>query len=584
MSPPSTSAVPLRLAAIASCAWLLAACGERPSFVPGDECELNTQCATPLVCRLGHCRVECRDQRDCDPGLQCVRDVSGLGACQLPPETRCARPSDCPPELVCHFGQCANACRTDVDCPPGSQCLEGEDGALGCRDSSTVGCERHSECVDELGEGYVCAVDQRCRPACRVSWDCRDGMVCNTTRMPAVCEWPRDGADAGPMDAGAPDADTDASVSTDGGSGVPTPPAGRMSAGQYSTCAAPMGAPLRCWGGNMEGEVGVGDQTPHTTAVSPVGVSSAEAIAVGQGHACAISGATLYCWGDNRSGQLGLGSTTPDHQLTPLALTTGWTRIDDVALGADHSCAIADGSLYCWGDNANGQLGLGDRTPRYAPTAVTLPAAPVRVSALSVHTCVLLADGTVACFGHNTELQTGSGEASEDVLAPTRVAGITDAVDVAAGSGHTCALRSDGTVWCWGGGSLGRLGLGGRPFDPPPPNRTTPTPTLPIAGTVAQITAGSAHTCAVTTAGELWCWGDNSSAQAGRDYTLENAVTAPALVASLDDVEEAGAGSYHTCVRRTSGEHLCFGDDSVGQLGNGSTGGPTHVPSAVVGL
>lgn len=570
---------------------LLAACDERVDFMPGDECELNTDCATPLVCRLGRCRVECRAQRDCQAGLECVRDAVGLGACQLPDETMCMRASDCEAPLVCHFGRCTNECVTDRDCPPGSSCVPDGDGASGCRDESMNECERTSDCVAMGLPNKVCAVDGRCREPCRQDWDCADGRAC-LAGPPAVCGWRaldggiEGGVDGGihggidgAMDGGA-DAGTDA-MTSDAGAGVMPSPPPRLAASLQNTCAAPAGAPMRCWGANGDGQIGDGTRGIDRLTPAEVMLTFAESVrslGVGHGHACASSGATLECWGDNALGQLGIDPDVLGASLTPRAVTLPAGTVDDVSLGRDHTCAIVGGALYCWGGNENGQLGLGDTAPRDQPTLVSLPEMATRIDTHSVHTCALLASGAIACFGANGQGQVGSG--TGDVLTPALVPGVGDAVDVATGSGFTCALRRDGTVWCWGSDALGEIGQGGDLVDPPV---AAPTQTSPIPEPVVQIAAGSGHACALTTGGEVYCWGDNFGGQAGQDRASVDNAFVPTRVLGLAGVDELAAGSEHTCARTAGGAHVCFGRNANGQLGDGSTT-TSSTPVTVVGL
>ena len=171
----------------AAVAWVLgvaavAACAPDLPLSLGSQCELNSDCETPLVCRIGYCRTECSTSRDCALGLDCLQDNQGLGACQLPQDTRCMLDSDCPETLVCTAGECTNECACPEgvpcrDCPPGATCIERPGGARGCFDASTRTCVRNSDCRPE-GEGFVCAADQRCRVECNTDADCRFDSVC----------------------------------------------------------------------------------------------------------------------------------------------------------------------------------------------------------------------------------------------------------------------------------------------------------------------------------------------------------------------------------------------------------------------
>ncbi|MEZ4315848.1 MAG: hypothetical protein R3F61_00015, partial [Myxococcota bacterium] len=275
---------------ITACTWALlaTACSARPSFDPGGECELNTECAAHLVCRLGRCRVECREERDCSIGLECVRDPAGLGACTLPEEAECALSSECPAFLVCRFGRCTNACENDVDCPPGARCETDDSGMPGCRDVADTECALNSDC----DAPYICAPDRRCREECRTDRDCRDGTVCLDTMSPTMCGFPPDGVDAGPADGGTDAGDTDAGgmdagmvdagmvdagmvdAGSDAGMMAAAPPAPPlMGGGLGHTCAARSPTDLRCWGLDTDGQIGNGTTTPSVTVPYALGLS-----------------------------------------------------------------------------------------------------------------------------------------------------------------------------------------------------------------------------------------------------------------------------------------------------------------------
>ena len=184
---------PLLLAALATLAAAATASGCESSSlrrVRGEQCELNSDCDPPLVCRIGYCRVECASARDCSAGLDCVIDIPNdpsaprYGACQLEAETSCVRDSDCPAALVCTMGECTNECGCPLDepcrdCAPGATCVERDDGSRACLDTSTQACVYDSDC-DATPDSFVCAGDGRCRIECRLDHDedCRNGERC----------------------------------------------------------------------------------------------------------------------------------------------------------------------------------------------------------------------------------------------------------------------------------------------------------------------------------------------------------------------------------------------------------------------
>jgi hypothetical protein len=171
----------------------------------GTECELNSACAAPLVCRLGHCRNECASSVDCPNGTACVLDSNRFGACQLADETSCALASECPQGLVCRFNECTNGCETDRDCPGGARCTASEMG-LACLDSSGRACNYDAECGadPETGEPTRCIVG-RCRRECFTDRDCRNDFWCNGDEGGVCWPLPRSAsADAGVRDAPTP--------------------------------------------------------------------------------------------------------------------------------------------------------------------------------------------------------------------------------------------------------------------------------------------------------------------------------------------------------------------------------------------
>ncbi|NCQ60501.1 MAG: hypothetical protein GW913_07520 [Myxococcales bacterium] len=579
------------------CAALLASCSSRVGFHPGTQCDLNTECASPLVCRLGYCRLECRSGRDCGIGLTCVRDSEGLGACQLPPETDCTLDSDCPIPLVCRDRQCTNACEGDRDCPPGSVCGADGTGALGCRDDAQSDCQINSDCPVD----WICAVDHRCRVECRVSRDCPVERICADWLDPPRCVDPgmdggSDGAppDSGTLDSGAPDSGTPDSGTPDSGtpdsgtpdsgvpdsgtpdsgvpdsgtpdSGVPAAAAGidNLVAGFGHNCGARTANDLRCWGDDSSRQLGDDATGIRSTpvALSLVGVAR---LAAGSGHSCAYTTAGLYCWGDNSRGQVGAGSAAS--VLGPPTLVTGVGAVLDLAAGRDHTCALTSTGVFCWGANDRGQLGDGSVVDRNAPTAVAgLSAVPVALAARGNHSCALMAGGNVQCWGDNAFGQLGDGAPTvAAVSAPVNVVGLTGALGITAGTSFTCALGSTNEVSCWGDGSFGIFGDGTFGL------RASPGANATLTG-VIQVAGGVRHACALTDTSRVFCWGDNAASQLGRPAGAPLRSPSPLEVTGVGVPLEVNAGQSHSCVRTASG-FRCWGTNTFGQLGNASTMG-----------
>jgi alpha-tubulin suppressor-like RCC1 family protein len=245
-----------------------------------------------------------------------------------------------------------------------------------------------------------------------------------------------------------------------------------------------------------------------------------------------------------------------------------------LGLGAAHSCAIdGTGAVRCWGSNRFGQLGVaeaptGPGARVASPTRVTGAGEMVSLAAGAFHTCGVRRDGTVACWGHGghglLSAEAPGGEGG-DVPSPQVVSGLQEVEAVAAGDGFSCALRQDRTVACWGRNDHGQLGRGH--VGPPEPVGVVPG----VNGADA-VVAGRHHACALA-GGEVKCWGMAVDGQLG-PAVRSAASPVPVAMEVGGAVRQVGAGGYHTCVIMNDGSARCFGANDSGQLGNGVGGSP----------
>lgn len=250
--------------------------------------------------------------------------------------------------------------------------------------------------------------------------------------------------------------------------------------------------------------------------------------------------------------------------------------IADLALGSSHSCALlTDASVHCWGDNNYDQLGEGGTATSHAnPVAVPGLVGVVELAAGGAHNCARFADGTARCWGYNSDGELGDGTTIR-ARVPVVVSGLTGAVELSGGTSHTCARISDGTVRCWGLNTYGEIGDGTSGVI-----RSVPTLVSGLAGAV-EVTTGSVHTCARLTDGTVWCWGENSSGELG-DGTRINRLT-PVGVAGLGPAVQLAMNGSHTCALLGTGGVRCWGDNFFGGLGDGTFTG-SITPVAVLGL
>jgi cysteine-rich repeat protein len=244
-----------------------------------------------------------------------------------------------------------------------------------------------------------------------------------------------------------------------------------------------------------------------------------------------------------------------------------------VQAGLTYTCGVqTNGSLWCWGANAHGALGNGTQSNSRVPVEV-LGTNWVSVAAAARHTCGIKADQTLWCWGANADGALGNG-GKVDSLTPVQVGGTTW-YSVTVGGGlageHTCAVKLDGSLWCWGANSLGQLGTGS--------TTASLTPVRVGSATWTSVSAGIAYTCGVQGDGTLWCWGSNDNGQLG-DGTLTNRL-APVRVPGQGWAQVAGRTS-HTCGTRPDGSLWCWGNNADGEIGDGQTAlRPT--PEQVVG-
>ena len=296
-------------------------------------------------------------------------------------------------------------------------------------------------------------------------------------------------------------------------------------------------------------------------------------------HTCALtSGGGVVCWGWNNYGQLGDGTTTDRH--TPVAVTGLSSGVTAVAAGYAHTCALTSGGgIVCWGKNELGELGDGTTTQRLTPVAVTGLSSGVIAIASSfgyAHTCALTSGGGVWCWGWNNHGQLGDGTIVNHGT-PVAVSGLSSGVTaVATGDYHTCALTSAGAVVCWGSNANGQLG------DNTTTERHTPVAVSGLSSGVTAVAAGEAYTCALTSGGAVVCWGYNFYGQLG-DGTTTQRLTPVAVSGLSSGVTAVAAGYYHTCAVTNGGGVLCWGWNANGQLGDNTTT-ERHTPVAVSGL
>lgn len=275
----------------------------------------------------------------------------------------------------------------------------------------------------------------------------------------------------------------------------------------------------------------------------------------------------LYSWGSNIQGQLGDSSNTSRNAPVVVNAGAGTTTWRMVAVGDQFAVAIrtagtstTGGTLWAWGLNQNGQLGDGTTVSRAIPVQIGKDTDWAFVAAGKGHALAIKTSGILYSWGRNFNGQMGDGTVVSK-LVPTKI-GVATWLTVSAGETHTLGLQKDGSLWAWGGGASGQIGNAGT-------TESVPTPVKIGTSTWASVAAGAFHSMGIRADGTLWGWGANGSGQIGNNGTSQQ--SAPQQILTDNNWSVIAAGASHTMGVRTDGTLWGWGLNAEGQLGNGDT-------------
>lgn len=361
-----------------------------------------------------------------------------------------------------------------------------------------------------------------------------------------------------------------------------------VSAGPEHSCVVRGDGSIYCWGGNEGGQLGSGDFDPSATP-QPVVMSSvdfkAKMVSTGSQHSCALNpSGRAWCWGSNKLvgsgdcfGQLGTGddcATLPRTNRPAIAVNLAQVEPTVIAIQTheNYNCMRnSAGHVYCWGSGAHGQLGNAQNLAKN-PTPSPVQGVDLALDSLGLSACYAcaLAPDALVCWGDFSRGCTGDGTNNQaEIVFDTHQFDPSVCVGpngcLAGGRAHTCFIDHTGTAYCYNDNKFGQLGI-----DPATANSPTPVAVEGLSEPVIQLVAGDRFSCAMQDTGEVYCWGDNTNGQLG-DGT-HTASFEPVQVDLSAPAVRISAGNSHACAALDSGELQCWGSNAHGQLGNGQSG------------
>ena len=340
---------------------------------------------------------------------------------------------------------------------------------------------------------------------------------------------------------------------------------------------------LNSWGDNASGQLGLGNTSNRSSPNQIGSLANWSQAAGGANYVISVkTDGTLWGWGSNASGQLGLGNTTNYSSPKQIGALTTWAYVGTSSNGsAGASFAIkTDGTLWSWGSNSNGRLGLDNTTSYSSPKQVGALANWLKVTSGSYcnFAVAIKTDGTMWSWGSNNNGQLGISS-TYNQSSPVQIGALTSWANVSIGFAFAMAIKTDGTLWAWGANNQGQQGLG---------NTTARSSPIQVGALTAwsKVSCGfqsdGAFTQAIRTNGTLWSWGFNRSGQLGLNTTSYYAtISSPTQVGALTNWSNVSCGNQHTISSKTDGTFWAWGANNPnGQLGTGNTttqSSPTQV-------
>jgi alpha-tubulin suppressor-like RCC1 family protein len=533
---------------------------------------VDSDVSNPLSCASpGSDGTPCDDGDTCTVDDACAGGLCVGSALECAPADACHVPGSCDPST----GLCKpKLASSGTPCDDGNACTTDDACLAGlCRGNTAVECPEAA---------LVCDVVVACDPVVGcVNVDAPNGNACDDGVGATPTSTCQAGVCTGACASGFSDCGGKCVYRGDACGLCPTPDGGLpidVSAGGLTQCVVMDDGTVRCWGDNTYGQLGLGCSSPSwNTPITVPGISGATRVFVGPSMTCALlAGGRVKCWGRDHVAQLGAGYLAASVPW-PIEIP-GLADVVEVSMEDGTSCArLEDGRVMCWGNNDIGMAGIGNYdTPVFVPRPVVGITTATRVAVGHRSACASLADGTGRCWG--STFGNGLGNTLGSTTTPNPVFGLDTILEIASTGFSRCARLEGGTVRCWGTNYGGVLGIDEKMAE------NSATPASPIQGiTGAKAIAGSEHhMCAIMSDDTVKCWGQNSSGQLGDGSVESSAIAVDAL--GLDDVTLITAGAQTTCALRGDHSVWCWGYNAGGSLGVGPTAGSVSVPMRVLGL
>ena len=345
----------------------------------------------------------------------------------------------------------------------------------------------------------------------------------------------------------------------------------KVATGGYFNAAIQSPGTLWAWGSNSVGQLGINTAGANGVS-SPVQVGSLSywaQVACGFVFTAGVqSNGTLWTWGYNADGQLGINTLTLTYSSPVQVAATGsavWRNIG-TSVNNNQIGIQSNGTLWTWGNNSYGQLGNNTST-------LSTFSSPVQVGTInywtqavtgSSFTMAIQSPGTLWSWGYNVNGQLGLNTGTAAISSPVQVGTNSNWAQISSGSSQTAAIQSNGTLWSWGLNTLGTLGLSDNT------NRSSPTQ---IGGLSiwTQVALGAAHGAAIQSPGTLWTWGSNSYGQLGNNTTTISSVLSPVQIGALSNWAQVACGYYHTTAIQSNGTLWAWGLNQLGALAQNNT-------------